>query len=287
MVMNEFQSTLATALQSEADRTTLGLDTADAAHRLETGMDRIDRDRRHRTWATALTAAAALLVAGAVYGVTMIDSPTAHEPAGPPHTNAPKAYQDSSGAPIDPGTYRMWVGLTGNGLAIDADLTLDGGGWKSQHDPVRRDTNGHYGAVAVYQPTALAAGTGCLGDTPNRHVSQSPAKLAQQLAQLPRSSVVQSPTPERAFGRDVVHLRLRIKDDCRDEYRLAETMTGDHSISYGKTPHKVDIDFWVTEVGGYPVVVDTWHTAGASRPLVDQIARTWQSIKFVTGDVSR
>jgi hypothetical protein len=288
MVMNDFDSSLSAVLEAEADRTTLTLNTQDAAHRLEARLDQIDRHRRHRTLSSVLAAAAAVLVAGGVYGVMSIDSPRPAVPPPPPPKTTPTSYLDHDGAGMEPGTYRMWVGLANNGLAIDADLTLQGAAWQSYHDPVLGDTDGNHGSVAAYQPTALATGNGCLSDRPNTNVGQTPKRLAQQLAQLPQSTLVQTPSPRQAFGRDAIHLRLRINNDCGNGgYRVAEATRGSEVISYADKAQGVVIDFWVLKVGGVPVVVDTWHDDGASSQLVRQIAGTRKSITFVTRDPAR
>lgn len=272
--MKDLESTLASALQDEADRTTLDLDTADAASRLEARFDQVDRDRRHRTWATALTAAAAVLVAGGVYGVTKISSgETTVQPAQTPSTPTPSTSTTFTQ------TFKV---LVDNGAAIHAHLTLYGPSWGASDHPVLSDSTGRYGGLAIYRPLALAAGTGCLSDHPNTHVAQTPQKLAQQLARLPRSTVLQSPTPVRSFGRQAIHLQLRINPDCgKDVYRVAETVAGGHGISYGKPSRHVVIDFWVGAVRGVPVVVETWHQDGASNQMVNQIASTRKSITFL------
>jgi hypothetical protein len=278
MVMNKFESTLSSALQAEAGRNTQYLDTAAAAHRLEAGLDRIDRDRRHRTLRTALTAAAAVLVAGGVYGVTRFDSGTTDEPVGPvqiPSTTTPSPSTSTQ-------AYRMLVGNSANGVTIHADVALDLD-WGASNFPVISDGTRRYGGLAVYQPSALAAGTGCLGGKEDRQVGTTPPVLAQQLAQLPRSTVLQSPTPVQAFGRHAVHLRLRINPDCGSGvYRVAETIEGGHGI-YGRTSRHVVIDFWVENVGGVPVVIETWHQDGASSRMVTEIARAVKSLTFVAG----
>jgi hypothetical protein len=242
------------------------------------------RQRRRNLARVGVAAAAAVLVAGGVYGVVKIDSGTTVEPAPPQPTTTPQPYREDDAAKIEPGTYRMLAGLDATALAlIDADITFDDAGWHSGNYPVLSD-EGAYGGVAVYRPSALAARTGCDSDAPNTEVGETPQSLAQQLAQLPRSTVVQSPTPVQAFGREAVHLRLRIDNDCGDRvYRVAETLRGSHGISYSDTPHKVVIDFRVVEVAGVPVVVEMWHDDDASSELVDRIARTRDSITFVTG----
>jgi hypothetical protein len=64
--VNDFESTLVSALQAEADKTTQTLDTRLAAQRLESRLDAIDRDRRHRTWVKVIAVAAAAAVAVAI-----------------------------------------------------------------------------------------------------------------------------------------------------------------------------------------------------------------------------
>jgi hypothetical protein len=271
MVMNEFESTLASAMREETDRTTVHLDTADAARQLEARLDLIDRDRRHRTWATALIAAA-VLVAGVVYGGIRIDSPTSDEPAQSPVAPSPSPTTLA---------YQMLVG-DARGVAIHADVTLDGN-WHIDSYPLLQGTRS-FGGLAVYRPSALAAGNGCLSDEPNRQVGQTPQKLAQQLAQLPRSTLLQPPTPVQKLGRQAVHLQLRINPDCgRSVYRVAETANGGHGISYGPTSRHVVIDFWVENVRGVPVVIETWHQDETPSQMVNQIARSLNSLTFTTG----
>ena len=174
----------------------------------------------------------------------------------------------------------MLVGVDATGASIHADITFDAEGWQDDDYPVLWDEG--YGAVAVYRPLALAAGTGCLTDKPNTNVAKTPRKLAQQLARLPRSTVVQPPTPVQAFGRPAIHLRLRINQDCgAGVYRVAETIRGGHGITYGDPPKTVVIDFWVVDVGGVPVVVDVWHEVDASSQLLGQLARVRNSITFL------
>jgi hypothetical protein len=276
MVMNEFESTLASALQAEADRTTLHLDTADAANLLEAGLDRIDRDRRHRTWAAVLAAAAAVLVAGAVYMNT--DSPISIQPAGTPSTTSTSP---SAGTP----NYQMPVSYA-KGVLLQAGVTLDltlDGAWRIDNYPWLHDA-GKYGGLAVYRPSALAAGTGCLTDRPNTNVGRTPQLLAQQLARLPRSTLLQPPTPTQKLGRQAIHLQLRINPNCgTGVYRVAQTLLGGHGISYGRASAHVVIDFWVENVRGVPLVIETWHQDGASSHMVNEIARAVNTLTFTNG----
>jgi hypothetical protein len=175
------------------------------------------------------------------------------------------------------------VGVDATGATIDASFTADGAGWTSGNYPVVSEYLS-YGGVSAYQPMALAAGTGCTGDAPSQDVGDTPQALAQKLAQLPQSTVVQPPTPVQAFGHDAVHLQLRITPDCpqREGYRVAETPRGSHGINYSDDLKDVVIDFWVVDLDGVPVVVDAWHHDDASSGLVNRIAQARDSITFST-----
>ena len=252
------------------------VDTLDSSKNLERDTRRGDRRRR-----ALIAAAAAVLVAGGVYGVTRANSDTTNQPAHRPSTSTPQAYRDD-GATKPPGRYRMLVGVDDAGAPIDADFTFYGV-WEGGGDPVYQSGGGVApGGMAIYQPLALAAGSGCLSDPPNTNVGQTAQQLAQQLARLPQSTVLQRAATTQAFGHEAVHLRLLIdQQNCgQDIYRVAETLRGGHGISYG--PQPVLVDFWIENVGGGPMVVETWHGEGAPSQMVDQIARTQRSITFVT-----
>jgi hypothetical protein len=238
------------------------------------------RQRRRNRRRLGVAAAVAVLVAWGAYGVTKVDHGTAVEPAGKPQTTTPYTYRDPGGT-IQPGTYRMLVGENDAGAAIYANLTFDNTAWESDNYPVALSDPTHNGGVAVYRPLGLSAGTGCLSDNKlNTNVGDTPQSLAQQLAGLPQSTVLQSPTPVQAFGHDAVHLRLRINNNCSDIYRVAQTIAGAHGITYDPI-RPVVIDFWVLDQG-VPVVVETWHEVHSPNKLLDQIARTRDSITLST-----
>ena len=158
--------------------------------------------RRRRNLTRAGGAALAVVLLGVVaYAVTRRDSIDA-DPTGsadtPSDTSAPSTDEvpptlSLDGGNLEPGTYRLLVGADTTGAAIEADLTVDGEGWESGNFPVA-ETGGIHGGLAVYEPLAIAAGTGCSGDTPNADLGETPQSLAEQLAQLPQA---QSCSPSR------------------------------------------------------------------------------------------
>ena len=163
-------------------------------------------------------------------------------------------------------------------------MTVAGTGWESGDDPVVSEGD-TWAGVGTYRPLSLPDGSGCSGDWHGgRHAAETTQGLAGQLARLPQGTVVQPPAPTEAFDHDAIHLRLRIDDSCPIDqaYRVAGTSKGWRGISYSDVPKEVIIDFWVVDLDGTPVVVDSWHQQGASADLIDRIAQARESIAFVS-----
>ena len=252
---------------------------------------RVRRRRRNMT-RIGLTAAIVVLAGGAAYGVSQIDPGGPRSDPGlanqPSETSesapTPSALPDGDRAPIEPGTLRTFVGYDAAGERIEADMTVAGTGWESGDDPVVSDDD-TWAGVGIYRPLSLPDGSGCSDDWHGgRHPAETTQGLAGQLARLPQGTVVQPPAPTEAFDHDAIHLRLRIDDNCPIDqvYRVAGTSKGWRGISYSDVPKEVIIDFWVVDLNGTPVVVDSWHQQGASADLIDRIARARESIAFAT-----
>ena len=179
------------------------------------------------------------------------------------------------------------MGADATGAAIEADLTLEGSGWYGGNFPQVQDAES-IGGFGVYKPYALGAGSGCSDDLVTTDLGESPYALAQRLAELPGSTVVQPVKPSEVLGQYALHLRLRIPQTCPapEYYRVAETPRGGRGITRDrpdKTFPPVVIDFWVTEWTGIPLVVDSWHQAGASGEMIGRIAAARDSLTFVPG----
>src|SRR5262245_61942644 len=133
-------------------------------------------------WA-GLAAAAAVLIAGGVYGVMKPDPgnspPSATTPPSPTSTPNAQSYEDN-GSTIQPGTYRMFAGIDDAEVPIYADLTFDDNvDGVANGFPVLSDVHSD-GGVAVYRPVALSAGTGCLNENKlNTELGKTPQALAQ------------------------------------------------------------------------------------------------------------
>ncbi len=253
------------------------------------GQDR--RRRRNLAWAGGV-AAAVVLVGGSIYGVAQAggddgDTKTAAEPTettGSEQSTVPP-YEGEDDR-LAPGTYRLPVAVLDNGDEIAADVTFGGEGWESRSNPTVSDDEGVAG-IGVYQPVALAGGSGCSDDPVVTHsLGRTPESLAGQLAGLPRSEVVQPPTPTVAFGLDAVHLRLRIDPDCDvlAAYRPAETAQGPRGMTYTRLNKVLIVDFWVAEVDGTLVVVDTVRNPDTPPGLVQQAADAADSVTFVPAE---
>jgi len=249
--------------------------------------------RRRRTMARAgLVAAAVVVIGGGAYGVTQIDPGNrgsgpgiVDEPSDARSAPTTSALQDGRRRPVEPGTYRVLVGVDAAGERIEADMTVSGPGWASGDSPVVLDGD-HAAGVGIHRPDRVATESGCTGDWHGRDASETPQGLARQLARLPMGTVLQPPTPTEAFGHDGLHLRVRIGNECPvDEwYVVLHAALGERGISYGDVPTQVVIDFWIVDLDGIPVVVDLWHNADSPQMLVDRATRARESIRFVPAE---
>lgn len=182
------------------------------------------------------------------------------------------------------GTYRVFVGRDALGETIEAEFTVPGESWIGGDYARVTDDSGANAGLGVYQPLALAAGSGCLRDRTTPVLPTTPEDLAAQLMALPRSRVLQPQAAVSAFGLPAVHVRMRVNVDCgQGYYRVAEAPSGSRGISYGMVDTGVVIDFWVLSLGGRPVVVDLWHSVDASPELVASAAEARDSLAFVAG----
>ena len=249
---------------------------------------RARRRRRNLERAGAGLVAAALIGAG---GYALVpDTPPHPGVASRPsatHGQLPPPVTDMGRSKLPSGTHRMFVGTDGAGVRIEADFTVAGPNWSGGDFPLVADRFGStFAGIGVYQPTAVASGSGCVADEVTSDLGPSPRRLAHQLAELPRSTILEEPSPTHVFGHDGFHLRLQIRVQCPSYYRVAATPGGDRDITYpvaGWSAEDVIIDFWVIDVGGALVVVDEWHNADASDSLVEQAARARTSIEVLVG----
>jgi hypothetical protein len=257
--------------------------TPDIEGMLKSGQDRL-RDRKAKR--IGLAAAAVLLIGGVAYGVAQLghaaaDSGLTSLPTGPTEAADPPNWPNVDGAPVEPGTYRAFVATSAEGTNIEADLTVHGSNWIVSNYPVAYDGK-EFAGIGIYHPESVAGG--CKMGAGLEPAAVEPQQLAQQLAQMPRSEIVQQPTPTNAAGRSAVHLRLQVDAVCAEG--AAYLIADDRGISYfDKIPtgsDTVTIDFWVLDVNGTTVMVDMFHSKDAPRSLVAQAAAARESITLVT-----
>jgi len=281
---------LRAVLSQEAEMRTTP--TPDIEGMVKGGQDRL-RDRKVKR--IGLAAAAVLLIGGGVYGVAQLghadadaDSGVTSLPTGPTGPTGPTEAADPpnwadiiDGAPVEPGTYRAFVAAVPEGKNIEADLTVHGSNWTGSNYPVAYDGK-EFAGIGVYHPESVAGG--CKMGAGLEPAAGEPQQLAQQLAQMPRSEIVQQPTPTKALGGSAVHLRLQVDAACADG--AAYLVTDDRGISYVDQSTAgsviVTIDFWVLDVNGTTVMVDMFHSKDAPRSLVAQAAAARESITLVT-----
>jgi len=176
-------------------RETLG-EEADMQYATPPDVDRLiiggRQRRRHRNLVRAGGTALALVLIGAGAYAVLQTNPAAEIPIVDTPKAPPVLPEDPGASTLEPGTYRVLVGAGADGAAIEADLTFEGRAWHAGNFP--RLNEGRNGGFGVYRPYALAAGSGCLGDESTVEAATTPEALAQQLAALPGSTVVQPVT---------------------------------------------------------------------------------------------
>ena len=253
---------------------------------------RARRRRRNLARIGIAAAVASVLVGAGAYCVTQVDLGGPESVTVPPASSGsepsepaavPPSFQYLDRTPIEPGTYRMFVGADPSGVKIEADLTITGPNWAAGEQPVVSEGD-TWAGVGVYQPDALAGAAPCSGEWKGRDADRTPRSLARQLVRLPRSTVVQPLTPTEAFGHAAIHLRLRIDDQCPvgKYYQVAQAPVGPRGITYSRLAKEILIDFWVVDLDGTAVVVDMWHSIDASTELVGRANQVRDSIDFAT-----
>jgi hypothetical protein len=273
---------LRAVLSQEAEMRTTP--TPDIDGMVKGGQDHL-RDRRAKR--IGLAAAAVLLVGGGVYGVAQLghtdadaDSGVTSLPTGPTAAVDPPSWADTDGAPVEPGTYRRFVAVGADGTNIEADLTVHGSHWTGSNNPVAFHGQ-EFAGIGVYHPDSVAGG--CQMVAGLEPAAVEPRQLVQQLAQMPRSHILQQPTPAKALGRGALHLRLQVDAACSGG--AAYLVADDRGISYFDEGQAgsgvVIIDFWVLDVNRTTVVVDMFHTKDAPRSLVAQAAAARESVTLV------
>jgi len=190
-----------------------------------------------------------------------------------------------------PGTYRLAVGQRLDTSSIEADLTVARQGWIGQDLPTFEARN-QYGGAGAQQINFLPGKADHCGpvdaswEAARRTAATNVRTLADQFARLPNGTVLQPITDTRAFGRDALHLRMRIHDDCDPaagtSYIVSESTRGALYIGYKEvSAQDVIVDLLFIDVDGTPVVAFYWHQQGVDPALVAEVTSARDSITFV------
>ena len=230
---------------------------------------------------------AVVLVGGGIFVAEQIATSTDPESAQPPSaTMPPELFTENLN--LEPGTYRMVVGIDATGVEIVADLTFYGPDWISGPNPTVVADNGVHeyrarGGVGVYPPEALAGGSGCSNEATKASASTSQA-LAEQLTRSHGARSFRHPYPCRrsattpficACGSTNSAPQARATSSRRCHEAVAESLYGHNQVV---------IDFWVMDLNGTPVVVDSWYPEGSSGELVERVDETRKSVTFVDSE---
>lgn len=157
-------------------------------------------------------------------------------------------------------------------------------GWYAAEGPVRWDGDGYASLLVLdvtgvmYYPCGRRASW--LTPTPNGSVDE----LVGALARMPRMHLVSPPEPVARFGLPTTHLHLRSTPDahCPAGADLELLETADEGVINSPGP-RADLELWVVELEGGPLLVMASHLPGTPARTLDQLQEMVASIDFVTG----
>ena len=279
-VMN-LDEQLRAALNQEADMQDAPVHDVDRL--ISGGKER----RRRRSLAQVGVAAAvvAVLVGVGVYGVTQLDSGDAAELGSDPSRPRPRPPRSpyNSEEEIHPGTYRMLVGVDDAGVAINADLTFYGEAGAAGTSRCCRTDDCMAGSPST-GPTRWRPGPAASARTrtrrwprPRRHSrSSSPSSRGARSSSRPRRFRRSAGTPCTCrCGSTTTAAATRGTASPRPSEAVTASRTARPPRESSSTSGS-----WTSTGSG------SWSTRGttrrASSELVDEIARTRDSIAFVT-----
>lgn len=251
---------------------------------------------RRRAAAIALTAAVAT---AALVGRPLLDSTdsTAPRPATSPTIGVIRTLGDTScdmGQCLEPGTYAVELGRGASGQRWAAALTVREENWESdgfQHRILRQSGSGAV-VLNVYRPYELAGDRPCdaEGATTKVEPDDTVDDVAGLLASLEQLEVVDGPRVLKAFGRDARYLQVRAdRLSCPGvadtQYNLADIYGGD-GVGVGgdsdvEPSQSVQIQFWVVDLDGRPIVVEARQEGSPDEATVLGLQQLRDSVTFV------
>ncbi len=287
---------LRTALVTESERREAPL--VDLAGMMTRGRAR----RRRRTVLRVGMVAAVVALTGGVAFALAQDDRAAPEPVAPPTPDAtPLLTGCAVNGCVEPGSYRVRLGADEDAFPVRATLTVEADRWGpygSEPTANRISQPGTTGAVVftVYEPTAFAGPRPCdAEDTLELAPDASVDDVAHRLARLPQFDVVRGTTQVPAFGHETLHLQVRAdRIRCTEQqggdqeglaqYNLADIVKvppawADSDIYPGQP---VLIDFWVLDVGGHNIVVESRQEGSPTKEMTEQLDQVRGSLRFVS-----
>ena len=261
------------------------------------------RRRRGTVLRVGMVAAVVALTGGVAFALAQGDR-AAPEPVAPPTPDAtPLLTGCAADGCVEPGSYRVRLGADEDAFPVRATLTVEADRWGpygAEPTTNRISQPGTTGAVVftVYEPTALAGPRPCdAEDTRELAPGASVDEVARRLARLPQFDVVGGTTQVPAFGHETLHLQVRA-----DRIRCTEQQGGDKEglaqynvadIVKAQVPgawedsdiypgQPVLIDFWVLDVGGHNIVVESRQEGSPTKQMIEQLDQVRGSLTFVS-----
>ena len=109
--------------------------------------------------------------------------------------------------------------------------------------------------------------------------------LVRALATMPRTRVVTAPEPVDRFGHPTTFLRLRMtpRAHCPDGTTMFLLDTVGSGVVHAPIGPPADLDLWVVDVAGHPLLVMASSLPGTPRSTLRELHAMVDSIRFVPG----
>lgn len=155
-------------------------------------------------------------------------------------------------------------------------------GWYAAEGPVRWDGQGFAGLVVLDVTGVMSYPCGRRESWRTPTPNGTAYELVGALARMPRMHLVTAPEPVQRFGLPTTHLQLRTTPEARcpagADLQLIDTV--DNGVISSPGP-RADLEMWVVDVEGDPLLVMASHLPGTPARTLDQLRSMVASIEFV------
>ncbi|GAA2149588.1 hypothetical protein GCM10009844_29380 [Nocardioides koreensis] len=155
-------------------------------------------------------------------------------------------------------------------------------GWYAAEGPVRWDGDGYASLLVLDVTGVMSYPCGRRESWRTPTPNESSYELVGALARMPRMHLITPPEPVQRFGNPTTHLHVRTTPDatCPAGADLELVDTVDQGVISSPGP-RADLDLWVVDVDGDPLLVMAAHLPGTPASTLHQLQAMVASVEFV------